>query len=551
MASDANLQLQQQQPQQQPSPFPPETPPSGLGGGSYLQQHDQLTAPQHQQQQQFAQQQQQQFMQQQYPGHPPSTPLSHASPQQTTSPNVKISPDTIASLTSGVLQAGSPFSGGGSIISPTGSSFSAGHLSDPSGGLPGDGAGFTRSAAMALAGAMGMSSAPTMAPQAASNPMSLGMDVDLATFATPPHSGPSSTGGSTPSNGSGPPYYAFPPPTATSSMPAQLTQSNLPPPSHPAPTLASAQRHHPYAHPSRPGLTSSHSQTSISGLPHYLSTSAGPSPASSAGPTPSPGPQPAATPEGPADGNGGGNFGLGLPTLPPPQAPHRVHSAPAHILALSTSGLDPRGGSPHPSADPESSGAQAQHRFINGIEQQPLSAVSMGDGSNAGDLLHMSTNSAPSVTTPGLAGNLAPPFGGNSGGGGGGGSGGSGGALPLTIDTLQASKVMSSLSAPQSAPATTMDEDRSGAPGAYNDSVKAAISLLQKRLPIMGAALSTSEIESGQDEEEIWKGIEGAYEELKRIMRGRKDTRRQQGMGSASSKVCPVSRAGLCLPQLV
>ncbi|GAA5845603.1 hypothetical protein JCM9279_006046 [Rhodotorula babjevae] len=584
MASDANLHQQQAS-----TAFPPETPPGLASSSSY---HDQVAAAQHQhqqqqQQQQLAQQhhlhqqqQQQAYMQQRHPNHPPSTPLSHASPQSVTSPSVKISPDTLASLTgvgsaASAAQASSPFSGGGSVISPTGSSFStAGHLGGggTGGGLgsgtegAADGAGFSRTAAMALAGAMGMSSAPTMQPSAAGSgggagPMSLaGMDVDLGSFATPPHSGPSSTGGSTPSNGSGPPYYAFQPqPGASTSVPSaqQLAQSNLPPPSHPAPTLGSAPRHHPYAHPSRPGLTSSHSQTSISGLPHYLSASAGASPASSAGgPTPSPGPPPSATPEPPSNSGGaGGPFALGLPGLSAAQVPPRVHSAPGHILSLSTSGLDGHGhghgqalghglgraGSPHPhpSADPDSMGAQQQHRFLNGIEQQqqPLSAISMGggDGSVTGnDMLLMSTNSAPSSTTPGLGsgpgpGGLAPPFGTGPGGG-------SGGGGALTIDTLQASKVMSSLTAPQSAPATTTLEDDRLPPGAYNDSVRAAISLLQKRLPIMGAALSSSEAESGQDEEEIWKGIEGAYEELKRIMRGRRDTRRHQGIGSASSK---------------
>ena len=582
MASDANLQQQHQQQQQASTPFPPETPP-GLASSSSSSYHDQVTAAQHQhqhqhQQQQLAQQhhlhqqqqQQQAYMQQRYPGHPPSTPLSHASPQSTTSPSVKISPDTLASLTgagsASVAQASSPFSGGGSVISPTGSTFStAGHLGG-GGGAEGaaDGAGFSRTAAMALAGAMGMSSAPTMQPSAAGSssgggggagPMSLGgMDVDLGPF-------------STPSNGSGPPYYAFQPqqpagaPSSSSVASTQLTQSTLPPPSHPAPTLGSAPRHHPYAHPSRPGLTSSHSQTSISGLPHYLSASAGASPASSAGgPTPSPGPPPSATPEPPSNNGGpggpgaGGTFALGLPGLSAAQVPARVHSAPGHILSLSTSGLDGHGhglghGLGHPSADLDSMGAQQQHRFLNGIEQQPLSAISMGgsaaDGSVTGnDMLLMSTSSAPSSTTPGLGpgpSGLAPPFGtGPNGGGGGSGA--------LTIDTLQASKVMSSLTAPQSAPATTTLEDDRLPPGAYNDSVRGAISLLQKRLPIMGAALSTSEAESGQDEEEIWKGIEGAYEELKRIMRGRRDTRRHQGMGSASSKVrsLPLPRSLPC-----
>ncbi|BGP45987.1 hypothetical protein JCM10450v2_001826 [Rhodotorula kratochvilovae] len=429
MASDPSLQLQQQQ----ASAFPPE-------GGAYLQ-HEQLAAAHHQHQQQAAQQQHQQHQHQQalmqqhqqqqqqssYPGTVPSTPLNHASPQSASSPNVKISPDTLASLASGAIQTGSPFSGAGSVISPTGSTFSAGQMSD----LAADGAGYSRTAAMALAGAMGMSGAPTMSAQSTPNSMAmsagLSMDADLSAFATPPHSGPSSTGASTPSNGSNPSFYTYPP-------------------------------------------------------------------------------NPTATPE-----PSGGNFGLGLPPVAP-HTPHRVHSAPSHMLTLATAGLESSAGSPHPSADPDGTGALDQRRFLGSGEMQP-----MNDG--GGDMLHMSTNSAPSGPPSAQGGNLAPPF----------------GAGALTIDTHQASGVLSSHTAPQSAPPSSQMEEERPAPGAYNDPVKAAISLLQKRLPIMGAALTTSETESGQDEEEIWKGIEGAYEELKRIMNGRKDTRRQQGGGAGSA----------------
>ncbi|GAA6058162.1 hypothetical protein JCM3770_007034 [Rhodotorula araucariae] len=512
MASDPSLQLQQQA-----SAFSSE-------GGAYIQ-HDQLAAAHHQHQQQVAQQQQQQqqqqhqqaLMQQQhqqqqqqsaYPGTVPSTPHNHASPQTASSPNVKISPDTLASLASGAIQTGSPFSGAGSVISPTGSAFSAGQMSD----LAADGSGYSRSAAMALAGAMGMNGGSALAaPNSMAMSAGISMDVDLSVFATPPHSGQSSAGASTPSSGSNPSFYTYPP-NPPNSLPNQLAQSSLPPPSHPAPTLAPSQRHHPYAHASRPSLASSHATPSATGIPHYLSTSAGPSPASSSGPTPSPQP-PSATPE-----PSGSNFSLGFPPVAP-HTPHRVHSAPSHMLTLATAGLDSMANSPHPSGDPDAAGALDQLRFLGngGGELQQ-----MGDGRS--DVLHLST-SAQSAQ----GGNLAPPF----------------GAGPLTIDTMQASNAMSSLPAPQSAPPTSSVEDERPAPGAYNDSVNAAILLLQKRLPIMGAALTTSETESGQDEEEIWKGIEGAYEELKRIMLGRKETRRQQGGGPGST----AAKVGALVPR--
>lgn len=61
------------------------------------------------------------------------------------------------------------------------------------------------------------------------------------------------------------------------------------------------------------------------------------------------------------------------------------------------------------------------------------------------------------------------------------------------------------------------------------DSPVPAIALVRNRLPILEAALSASASDLGQDEEEIWKGVEGAYEELKRIMLGRREARRASG----------------------
>lgn len=176
--------------------------------------------------------------------------------------------------------------------------------------------------------------------------------------------------------------------------------------------------------------------------------------------------------------------------------------------------------SAHPSADPDATAASLeQRRFVTGEPQVPhqhVHGMVVAPDTGGQDLLSLSTNSAPAAAPAAATPGLAPAF----------------GAGPLTIDTLQASSMMSSLlTAPQSAPPTTMDD---GLPLPYNDMVRAAITLLQKRLPIMGAALSTSESESGQDEEEIWKGIEGAYEELKRIMLDRKETRRHAGTGVGS-----------------
>ncbi|BGO89399.1 hypothetical protein NBRC10512_006315 [Rhodotorula toruloides] len=492
--------------QQYPSAYP-ETPPALQG--SLLQQHQQAAVAQHQlaqhqAAQQQAPQQQQQNVQQQvlqqhaYPATVPTTPLNHASPQSLASPSIKISPEALANLTaSGNMQTGSPFSGAGSVVSPTGSTFSAGNASDPLGGEGQGGAGYSRASAMALAGAMGMNATPSQvsaAVNAALGHHQLGLDVDMAFTTSPAQSQPGSTGASTPSNGSTTAmYYA---PQGSNSLPTQLSQSSLPPPSHPAPTLASSQRHHPYAHPNRPSLAAQHNQSTTS-VPLYLST---PSPAPSAAAQSTASPQ-SAGPDPPAN-----SIALGLPPVAP-QGVQRVHSAPAHILTLATQGLSDVGSSPLPSADSEAQGAMEQRMYVGEQQQQQQpQQSSMGSHDDGADRLRISTSSTPS-TTPGPPA-LGPAFGHSS--------------TPISIDTLSASNAISSLTAPASAP-PSMDDERLPT---YNEGVSAAITLLQKRLPIMEAALSTSEVESGQDEEEIWKGIEGAYDELKRIMGERKDGRR-------------------------
>ncbi|GAA5900722.1 hypothetical protein JCM6882_007648 [Rhodosporidiobolus microsporus] len=466
---------------------------------------------QHQQQQQHqqqaaaapppAQQPQQLPPQPSYPPTLPSTPLNHASPASATSPNVKISPETLASLTSAV-QSGSPFSGANSVISPTGSTFSAGHLSDLSAGGGGSGDGSTYGmAAMALANAMnaggqtagvvqqGVAHAQGVQGVTAGALQQLGMEVDLS-FPTPPTSGPSSngTGASTPATAPNSAYF-YPP--GTSPLPSQIVQSSLPPPSHPAPTLAPPQRHHPYAHPSRPTInTAVHSQpASAASIPLFLST---PSPATATGRGNTP-PPPSAGSEASSM-----NLGLGLPPVHP-HAPTRVHSAPAHILTLATKGLD-NYGSPLASANSEAPPPSAvfsdMGQSVMG-EGDPmlLPPHPIGMGSGAG--------SAP-ATTP--AAGLGSAF--------------HSGMTPL--DTQQQQQAVPP-PPPSVASAPAGEDERMLG---YNEMVSSAISLLGKRLPIMEAALSSSEVESGNDEEEIWKGIEGAYEELKRIMGDRKDARR-------------------------
>ena len=59
------------------------------------------------------------------------------------------------------------------------------------------------------------------------------------------------------------------------------------------------------------------------------------------------------------------------------------------------------------------------------------------------------------------------------------------------------------------------------------DSAIPAISLVRNRLPILEAALSTLATDLGHDEEDVWKGVEGAFEELRRVMLARKESRRE------------------------
>ena len=468
----------------------------------------------------------------QYPTTAPATPHSHTSPQ---SP-VKVTPDTgggNGSLGgSGAVAASSPFSaagggGGGSVASPAGSTFSAGASSaheHAAMAMAADSAAYGRATGMALAGATGLvGSSPVKGANMVMSQSLGGMDVDQSSSSSPSSSAygmppmmPGS-GSITPGAASAGTTFAFPGPPAGSTA----LSSPAVPSQHPAPSMASTSRHHPYAHASRPSL---HTQTSASSIPLYLSS-----------PSPVGGPPPTTPPPY-------GNVAEGALGIPPPPptatsvAPQRVHSAPAHILTLQTQGTDGLG-SPVASAEPDSQGALDQRRFVGDLsqpqqqQQQQQQHPHPRDMSSSDSILHLSTNSAP-ATTPATLVNPAASY-------------QSGRPPSMTIDTAHASNALASLNAPQSAPPTSMEDSRMMVPTAaatapaagYNEKVSAALVLLQKRLPIMGAALSTSETESGQDEEEIWKGIEGAYDELKRIMVKRKDGRRRLSHGSSSNNM--------------
>lgn len=455
----------------------------------------------------------------QYPSTAPATPHSHASPR---SP-VKVTPDT----GNVAIQAGSPFAtgaGGVPVASPAGSAFSAGASSaheHAAMGMPADAAAYGRATGIALAGATGLAGSSPVKGASMMVSQSLGMDLDQSSGYGMPSMLSASGGTVTPGAGSagsaGTPF-AYP------GTPVSTTAS-----SHPAPSMASATRHHPYAHASRPSL---HTQTSGSSIPLYFSS-------------PSPGGNGAAPPTTPPPYGTVVEGGLGVSSTATSVAPQRVHSAPAHILTLPTQGLDGLG-SPVGSAEPDSQGALDQRRFVGDFaqqQQQQQSQQSMPppptqqqqqqhrqpqprDMSSSDSILHLSTNSAP-ASTPATVTTSSPAY-------------QSGRPPSMKIDTAHASSSLSSSTAPQSAPATAMEDSRMTAPpvpASYNDKVSAALVLLQKRLPIMGAALSTSETESGQDEEEIWKGIEGAYDELKRIMVKRKDQRRRVSHGSSANMV--------------
>lgn len=404
----------------------------------------------------------------------PFTPTGPSSPTQANpSRLLQLSPSQAEALAGLGLSALIPNS---SPFSPVDSPLSSGSPAFP--GDNGANQGYARggaiSAGAALAGVMaGGNGAGPAQPigSTAAVARTLNMDLDHA-FPTPPLSGPSSAA-STPSAIPRPNYAYYPPP------------------------IPAVQRHHPYAHPThaRPAAVA-HSQ-STSAVPMYFSSSPADSPLATSSSLST------APPSHP----------LAYASPPPPAAPHRVHSAPAHILTLSTQGLQPDPESQHPLAN-SATESDVELRFpeMTGVE----SAGPYG-GSNPSEWKQ-------------------------------------GGSIPMTLPPLQTG-------VPTSAGGAVWDGERRMSEGhkersaGYFDSTAGgfsfgnpqhayvappatpsrvvqldspipAIALVRNRLPILEAALSATASEPGHDEAEIWKGVEGAYEELKRVMMGRKEARR-------------------------
>lgn len=480
-------------------------PPSLAYPGTPPQQHSSLFASSSLSSQpspvrQFSQQPQQSHSN----GHP-QTPLSHPSPANQSSPQIRISPETLANLTANGVT--SPFSQANSIDSPGSSTFS---------GQSGNGnGGYSRAASLALANVVGAGSnsgsgGSQLQQQQQQQQMNGSMEVDMNYSNYVQQVASSTNAFANQSNNPLPTYY-YPSnsaPSTTASTPNALNSSSTPSlAAHPPPSHPTVQRHHPYAHASRPSLSSAHSSQN-SAVPLYISTT----PASISG-TPPP------TSAGIVESN---SIGLGVPPLAS-QLPQRVHSAPAHILSLSTTGLEGYNGGSLQSGESDAQGARDQRMMLGGKESQQ-------QAQEAALKMLMDAHAAAGGITAGSSG----------GGGGGSGSSTNSNSLgpPFLSIEIPPPNQNGSHPPPPSAPpilGTTeeMAED-------YNDAVSSAILLLQKRLPIMEAALTTSVVEPGQDEEEIWKGIEAAFGDLKRIMGDRKDRRRQSaalGNKSSPSKV--------------
>ncbi|GAA6012435.1 hypothetical protein JCM11491_004332 [Sporobolomyces phaffii] len=479
-------------------------PPSSAYPGTPPQQHSSLFASSA-----FASQSpvRQLSQQQSHQNGQPSTPLGHPSPANASSPQVKISPETLANLT-GVT---SPYSQTNSVDSPGSSTFS-GHGLGVSDGGNGNG-GYARAASIALAHVVAGGGGPQ---HASASGMTGGMEVDLNYSNYIQNVASSTSAFAAQSNPPAPSYFYPAPsnsaPSTTTSTPNLAPNSTPSLAAHPPPSHPTVQRHHPYAHASRPSLSSTHSSQS-SAVPLYISTT----PASLAG-TPPP------SSAGIAESN---SIGLGVPPLAS-QVPQRVHSAPAHILSLSTSGLDNYANSALPSGDSDAQGAREQRIMLSGGENPQQQAQ------EAALKMLMDAHAA--------AGGISASGNGNGGGNAGGGSSNPASLGPpfLSIDIPSATQSSSHPPPPSAPPILGTTEEM---PEDYNDAVSSAILLLQKRLPIMEAALTTSIVEPGQDEEEIWKGIEAAFGDLKRIMGDRKDRRRHpSALGSKMSPTKARSR---------
>lgn len=311
-------------------------------------------------------------------------------------------------------------------------------------------------------------------------PYGLTMDLDLGGFPSP-QSAPTLNALTGTASAPRSPYVYYPPAIPT-------------PPMH-----AVVQRHHPYAHPShiRPPPPLPHS-TSASALPLYFAA-----PTSSASPD-SQVPPPLTTSQS-----------MTFPTIAP--LPHRVHSAPSHTLTLSTSSLN-GDGRLHPISMAGDSDAGGR-RFdgMTGMED------GMGGGAGYEPNWDPASLQSPQSAIPMSAREweIERP------------------SSASTIKTEDAQLPQQSaptsyfdstaflpLQPPSYPPPSSLASVHSGC-NSTHDSAVPAIALLRNRLPILEAALSVSASAPGEDEEEIWKGVTGAFEELKRVILSRMESRRE------------------------
>ena len=284
---------------------------------------------------------------------------------------------------------------------------------------------------------------------------------------------PSSSAASTPAASSR--AYVYYPPLATAPLP------------HPA-----VQRHHPYAHPAHVRATPPSLPHSLSSNSLYFATQSGP-------PTSIPIDVPPSL---------GSPLGLGFsPTAP---LPHRVHSAPTHTLSLSTKGHSDGMGRLI-SMTPEV--GDARFEGMPGMEDgmggegyesswYPTQSLGAG-GARDWDGDRSMIERPLSATTIKVKDEQHQP------------AGYFDSSFHAQQPTYPAPSSLASVLSPGSNS------------GVHHESAVPAIALLRNRLPILEAALSVSASAPGEDEEEIWKGVEGAYEELKRVIHGRMDSRRE------------------------
>ena len=283
---------------------------------------------------------------------------------------------------------------------------------------------------------------------------------------------PSSSAASTPA--AAPRSYAYYPPLASAPLP------------HPA-----VQRHHPYAHPA-------HVRAAPPSLPHSLSSNSLYFATQSGPPTSIPTDVPPTL---------GSPLGLGFPSTAP--LPHRVHSAPTHTLSLSTKGLSDGMGrmiSMTPEVSDRFEGMAGMEDGMGGEGYEsswdPTQSLGAG-GARDWDEDRSMIERPLSATTIKVKDEQHQPA----------------GYFDSSFLPQQ-----SNYPAPSSL-ASVISPGTNGGP--HHESAVPAIALLRNRLPILEAALSVSASAPGEDEEEIWKGVEGAFEELKRVIHGRMDSRRE------------------------